>query len=248
VPINPSFSRNYKPPAFSLWSLTLIQFLSGLLVDASKDKGESLSLMLTGGRTTCKLYDYLASQGEFVTGKYSYYFGDERCVAPDHIDSNYGLARSTLFQGTEPHNVERIKGESSNPEDEAIRYSAILPYSIDILLLSVGEDGHIASLFPNSKALSQEQKVVYVTDAPKVPSNRITITPNVIHSAKQVIVMAAGNEKGKILARALIKPYDYNELPVRLTIGLTWILDHDASTAFKQYAPNEYHKTRIIYA
>jgi 6-phosphogluconolactonase len=226
----------------------IFQLISSLLVDATKDKGEALTLMLTGGRTASKLYDYLVSKGEFVTGKYSYYFGDERCVAPDHIDSSYGLARSTLFQGIEPHSIERIKGEASSPEDEAVRYSAILPNSIDILLLTVGEDGHIASLFPNGKALSQEQKVVYVSDAPKLPSNRITITPNVIHSAKQVIVMAAGNEKGKILARALIKPNDYDELPVRLTIGLIWILDHDASTVFKQHAPNEYHKTRIIYA
>jgi hypothetical protein len=81
-------------------------------------------------------------------------------------------------------------GEASNLETEAARYGARLPDEIGLILLSVGEDGHIASLFPNSTVLNSEHWVVFVANALKPPPRRITIAPSVIYNAKEVIVMA----------------------------------------------------------
>lgn len=143
---------------------------------------------------------------------------------------------------------ERIRGEAESPENEVIRYEALLPDEIDLVLLSVGEDGHIASLFPHSSALMSEANMAYVSDAPKPPSYRISITPRVILNAKHVIVMASGDVKGQVLARAQNSPDDISELPVRVTIGRTWVLDEEAASSFRRYAPKNHHRTKIIYA
>jgi 6-phosphogluconolactonase len=111
----------------------------------------------------------------------------------------------------------------------------------------VGEDGHIASLFPNSVAINNELKFVYVNDSPKWPSERYTITRRVIQSARNVIVMAAGKKKGNVLTRSLEDPNNFMELPVRLTIGRTWVLDKAAYKSFEQKKPLNILNTRIIH-
>jgi len=114
-------------------------------------------------------------------------------------------------------------------------------------MLSVGEDGHIASLFPYTEQIDSQQKVEPVNNAPKPPKNRITITPRVIQIAREVIVIATGEEKGKVLARALINTKETKELPVRLTIGSTGLLDKEAFTVFKiMHTTEDENNTNII--
>jgi len=143
-----------------------------------------------------------------------------------------------------------MRGEAKNVHIEAERYAKLLPQSIDVMLLSVGSDGHVASLFPNANSLNEIKKtVIAIEDSPKPPSKRITITKKVIKTAKNIVLMAEGEAKGEVLAKALLDPENINELPVRLTIGnrATWVLDQDAICAFNRTLPENSYNTRIIH-
>jgi len=121
------------------------------------------SVMLTGGRSAAQLYEAWAGLPEFCQlHNVHFYFGDERCVPPDHPESNFGLAMRTLFKhGVPPAcKVIRMAAEQADREAAAAAYEAQLPDKLDVLLLSVGEDGHIASLFPHSAALLETRRGV----------------------------------------------------------------------------------------
>ena len=226
-------------------STEICQFLSSNLYN------KNLSICLTGGRTAERLYSDEKIQLLLKKNLANYYFGDERCVASNHIDSNYNLVLSTLFSDGIPPDifVHKIRGDAPDADREAERYGKLLPEFLDILLLTVGEDGHIASLFPEHSLLSEESRLaITICDAPKPPSARITISPVVIRSAKKTIVMATGAKKGFVLAEALNNPKDISQLPVRLTVGATWVLDQSAAVAFREKKFPNLHGTRIVYA
>lgn len=228
-----------------------LELIEALLAELSQltTCGNIQSVLLTGGRSAKALYSQWCVVPEFDHYRSArFYFGDERCVSAEHVDSNYRMAAAAFSDVVHKDYFERIHGEADCPTEEAKRYNQLLPDVIDIVLFSVGEDGHIASLFPYSSVMKSEAKVVYISDSPKSPSERITITPRVILNAKHVIVMAVGNEKGRILAKALSKPQDIDELPVRLTVGRTWVLDKAATSVFQRNAPINKHNTRIVYA
>ena len=105
----------------------------------------------------------------------------------------------------------------------------MLPESLDIILLSLGMDGHIASLFPGNSALQQKTGSVVSVVGPKPPPERLTITPHAINPAKSTFLFARGKEKGKVLAEALKNPNDISSLPVRLVLDSTWVLDSYAA-------------------
>ena len=104
----------------------------------------------------------------------------------------------------------------------------MLPESLDIILLSLSLDGHIASLFPQSPSLLETHRTVILIVAPKPPTERLTITPIVIQSAKSIFVFVKGKEKGLVLAQALENPDDVVSLPLCLALGATFILDTEA--------------------
>jgi 6-phosphogluconolactonase len=221
-----------------------------IMVKLHADNESRLTIMLTGGRSAEALYKIWEKNSFLDHSKVVYYFGDERCVLPDHPDSNYAMAVSALFPRGIPKNCEikRMRGETADRNIEAERYSQLLPDSVDLVILSVGPDGHIASLFPDSSALKEMEKAIVPVISPKLPAKRLTISPKIIISAKNTVVMAAGKEKGRVLARALEDPDNINELPVRLTIGSTWLLDEAAAQSFKDSNQHNHHNTRIIYA
>jgi 6-phosphogluconolactonase len=99
-----------------------------------------------------------------------------------------------------------------------------LPDRLVLMLLSMGEDGHIASLFPHSAALKETNKRVLAILGPKPPYQRLTITPTVIRNARHVLVMALGQKKRAIYEEALRNPSDIDTLPARLVLDKTWIL------------------------
>jgi len=186
-------------------------------------------VMLTGGRSAAKLYKAWRNLPYFqqMTGV-SFYFGDERCVPPDHPESNYGMAMQTLFQNGVPAgcSVFRMDADAINLEAAAQRYADLLPDAVDVLLLGVGEDGHVASLFPNHVALQERQRRVLPIRGPKPPFERLTITPQVITKARLVFVLATGSAKAAMLSTALNNPNDIAVFPARLTLGGTWLMDH----------------------
>ena len=181
--------------------------------------------MLTGGRSAAQLYAAWARLPEFgrMTGV-DFYFGDERCVPPADPDSNVGLAMRTLFAAGVPEGcaVHRMEAESTDAAAAADRYGARLPQAIDILLFGVGEDGHIASLFPHSEALRETCRRVVAVVGPKPPPRRLTVTPPVIRHAQAVFVLAPG-AKAALRAAARQEPADIDALPARLVLGAIWL-------------------------
>lgn len=194
------------------------------------------NVMLTGGNTAERLYNYWSDTSVLPLKQMRFLFGDERCVSPRHVDSNYALAMRTLFaKGVPPGcSVIRIEAENSDRDAAARKYEEFLPKEIDVLLLGMGGDGHIASLFPYSAALRSTDRTVLPVAVPNLPHDRLTITPQVIVNAGSVFLLATGEEKGRVLAEALRSPEDFMSLPVRLTLGGTWLLDDPAARQVRQ--------------
>lgn len=192
-----------------------------------------ISLGLAGGNTVGPVYEHLAALPSVSRcwNAVSFYFGDERAVPPTHRDSNYRLAWETLLSripdATE--RIHRMEAERDDLDDAAREYEVLLPGSFDLLLLGVGADGHVASLFPGSPALDENERRVVPSfgGIPRVA--RLTITPRVLAEARKIIVMVSGSSKQAAVARALEGPVDTRACPAQLVRGATWILDHAAA-------------------
>jgi 6-phosphogluconolactonase len=189
-------------------------------------------VMLTGGTTAQPLYAHWAQISSLPLKSIRFLFGDERCVPPDHADSNYALVMNVLLAKgvSSGYSIARMEADNLDREAAAKSYEGMIPEVIDVLLLGMGTDGHIASLFPHDPALRSKQRKVVPVVGPKPPHERLTITPRVIAQARSVFVLATGAEKGRVLAEALKSREDFISLPVRLTLGGTWILDDEAGS------------------
>jgi 6-phosphogluconolactonase len=121
-----------------------------------------------------------------------------------------------------------MEGDRSDLEAAARDYEAKLPHAIDVLLLGLGDDGHIASLFPDSPVFSEPDRLVVPVTGSTAPHDRLTITPPVVTSANRIFLLAPGKEKGRVLAEALRAPDDIRSFPVLLTLRGTWLLDAEA--------------------
>lgn len=184
--------------------------------------------MLTGGQSAERIYAVWSEHPTFHQMRgVTFFFGDERCVPPSADDSNYGMAMRTLFQHGVPANcsVYRMEADDKNREAAATRYERALPQAIDVLLLGAGEDGHIASLFPGSEALREAHRDVLPVIGPKLPRDRLTITPKVIARARHVFVFAPGPSKAAVLSEATRAPSEFDVFPARLAINAVWLLD-----------------------
>lgn len=209
------------------WQIQTALFLQDAIKDILSVQGEC-SVMLTGGRSAEKVF---AAWGELLAfhqlTRVRFYFGDERCVSPCSSGSNYGMALRTLFKSGVPPgcSIFRIEADDTDFEAAAQRYAAGLPSEIDILLLGVGEDGHIASLFPGSAALQERKLKMVPVIGPRPYPERITITPILIRQARSLFVFADGPGKAAVLVKALECPGDVATLPARLVLHATWFLD-----------------------
>lgn len=192
------------------------------------------AVALAGGTTPRATYEVLATSAlarAVPWGGVEWYFGDERAVPPDGPDSNYRMTVEALFADREellPH-VHRMPADAPDPEAAAREYGRLLPDPLDVVLLGMGEDGHTASLFPGSPALEERVERVLPVTGPKPPHLRMTITPRVIESAREVLVLVSGASKAAALARALAGPVDVGAVPVQLARAGTWIVDAAAA-------------------
>ncbi len=205
---------------------------------------------LSGGTTPKELYAALAGP-DFSTklawSRVDFYFGDERCVLPDHPDSNFGMANETLFRPLkiQPEQVFRMPGEDNRPERAALQYEELLRKefqapapawpSFDLVLLGLGEDGHTASLFPGTQALDEREKLVVATTAPQGIKNRLTLTAPTINSARTIVFLVSGSSKATAVRLALeASGQGDRRVPVRLirpeTGRLIWLLDQTAAS------------------
>jgi 6-phosphogluconolactonase len=174
-----------------------------------------------------------------------FFWGDERDVPPTHPDSNYRLARETLLDkiGIPENNIHPIRPESGSPsvaavsyENELRRFFALQPGEIprlDLIFLGMGDDGHVASLFPHSEALNEKTHLVAAPWVAKFNSYRITLTLPVLNNAECVVFMIQGSSKAETLNRVLTGAWCPDQLPaqaVRPRAGeLLWLLDSAAA-------------------
>jgi 6-phosphogluconolactonase len=182
------------------------------------------SLVLAGGTTPKRCYELLA-QLPVEWGRVAVLFGDERCVPPNHPESNYRMAREALLDRVWPATVYRIPAELG-PEEGADAYAEVVANvaPLDLVLLGVGEDGHVASLFPGHPVLQADGLTAGVRDSPKPPPERVTLTLEALRDARSVLILATG--QGKAAAVALARR---GESPSGMIAGARWLIDRAAA-------------------
>lgn len=171
------------------------------------------SIALAGGGTPRHLYTLLASaefRGLTDWNRWQVFFGDERCVAPDHADSNYRMARETLLDHV-PIPAEQIHPmvyDPSAPQEAAAAYEARLYRHVDrendmpvldLVLLGLGHDGHTASLFPETDILDVRDRLVAAVHVEKLQSWRISMTYPLLDHARHICFMVAGENKQRVI-------------------------------------------------
>jgi 6-phosphogluconolactonase len=199
------------------------------------------SLALAGGSTPQHVYERLAEPPlveQVGWENVEIYFGDERCVPPDHADSNYRMAEEALLRRVPipREHIHRMKGEAPDTEAAAREYDRLMPARIDVLILGMGVDGHTASLFPNEPAMREHDRRIVPARSPNPPVLRLTITPPVIAGARAVLVIVSGSEKAAMVARALEGPHTLPEVPIQLARHRVWFIDKAAGAGLRRLA------------
>jgi 6-phosphogluconolactonase len=191
----------------------------------------SCALGVAGGRTPDPVYRELASGSSIDWQQVEVFFGDERAVPPDHPESNYRMVHLALLARVPipRRQVHRMEAERPDREAAAREYERLLPPRLDVLILGMGPDGHTASLFPGSAALDERRRLVVSVVGPKPPAERLTITPPVIEAARKVAVIATGDDKAAMVARAIEGPFAPTAVPVQLARRGVWFLDQVAA-------------------
>ncbi len=204
---------------------------------------------LSGGSTPRRMYEILSEGPRWAQIDWSgveFFWGDERMVPPEHPESNYGVAAATLLGklGIAPERIHRIHGELPDPEQAAARYRdelarvfAVpadgLPPIFDLILLGMGPDGHTASLFPFSQALTERRHWVVSHQVARLGTARITMTPPILNRAAEVRLLVTGSDKAGTLREVLLGARKPERLPVQLVVPeagrLVWLVDRAAA-------------------
>ncbi|MEE9553573.1 MAG: 6-phosphogluconolactonase [candidate division Zixibacteria bacterium] len=218
-----------------------------LLKLANEMGDRSLFIGLSGGNTPRVIYQRLAEE-PYKSGipwnRIHLFWGDERCVPPQHPDSNFGMVSESLLSriSIPGKNVHRLKGEN-RPDEEAEAYEKeirkIVPKSksgiprFDWIFLGLGTDGHTASLFPGSKSLEETKRICVAAIHPESGRKRITCTLPLINNAARISIFITGKDKGEIVAEILKGKEGHVKYPAAM-IGpsdgiLEWWMDKSAT-------------------
>jgi 6-phosphogluconolactonase len=203
-------------------------------VRLTEERGR-FTLALAGGSTPRRVHELLAEDPGFDWTKVEVFFGDERCVPPDHEASNFRMARETLLDRVpiREEAIHRIRGELP-PEDAAARYSEEMvrvlgrPPRLDLVLLGVGTDGHTASLFPGTPGLEAEERVAVATESPVEPVHRVSLSLRTLREARNVAFLATGAAKRDVVRR-ILEEGPSAERPASLVRPSDWFLDREAA-------------------
>ena len=215
-----------------------------LAEQAIRQRG-SFHLALSGGSTPRSLYQCLVQPAHSNQVDWQHvhvYFGDERCVPPDHEDSNYRMASQALLSHVPipMQNIHRIQGENDSALTGAEHYretlSQYLPHGndlpeFDLILLGMGDDGHTASLFPGTAAIEESEQTVAAVYVDKLDAWRISLTFPIINQARHVLFLIAGAGKAETLSK-VFDPETRTDFPVqhiRPAGELEWYLDEAAA-------------------
>jgi 6-phosphogluconolactonase len=232
----------------------LARAAAGLIVSKAREMlslRERFSLALSGGKTPVGIYRLLAEEpfkSQVDWAGVHLFWGDERCVPPDHPESNYRMTRESLIDRVliPPQNIHPIRGEME-PQEAAALYEKDLkafffpdveePPGIprfDLVLLGLGDDGHTASIFPGTAVLHESERWVVSCHVDKIKGWRVTLTPRLINAARHVLFLVSGRGKARCLKEVLQGSYRPDELPaqaIRPEAGkVTWMVDTEAAS------------------
>ena len=215
------------------------------MADAFTDDAGRFTVALSGGSTPKAMFQILAEKpfADSLPWRSSYFFwGDERCVPPDHPDSNFRMANEALLSKVPipSENIFRIPAEDEDHERAAANYSETLQTFIaeerpglDLVFLGMGADGHTASLFPGTTALRVNDRVAVGNYVEKFQSWRITLTADSINRARNIIFLVAGADKAPALKEVIRGPRNPEQYPSQLIEPshgtLLWMVDEAAA-------------------
>ncbi|MDA3822102.1 MAG: 6-phosphogluconolactonase [Bacteroidales bacterium] len=209
---------------------------------------EQVDIAISGGSTPTLFFRAMVKLNpQIAWEKIGIYWVDERCVEPDHSESNYGVALREFI--TPLHipmsSVFRMIGENDS-DLEAERYSNIIMDQVspemtfpvfDLVFLGLGADGHTASIFPNQMALWNIEKLCAVGIHPESGQKRVTITGHLINAAEKVVFLVSGNDKAEVVRQLIKNEGDYLDFPASLVKPhrgeLEWYLDEEAARLIK---------------
>jgi 6-phosphogluconolactonase len=210
------------------------------------NKHGRFAVVLAGGSTPKTTYEALARDysGELDWGRVHVFFGDERTVPPDHEDSNYRMAHEALLSRVPVGSVHRMRGELPPAEAAAAYEEELRKYfgpdgvpAFDLILLGLGEDGHTASLFPETSALDVTDRWVVANPVLKLETTRLTLTVPAINAARAVNFQVAGEGKAEALKEILEGDADPRAYPAKFIRpeggDLTWMVDKAAASLLK---------------
>lgn len=207
------------------------------------------TVALSGGSTPKLLYALLAAEpyrSSLPWRQAHVFWGDERCVPPDHPDSNFGLAKATLLDRVPipADQVHRMQAERDDLDGTARQYEAEIawtfavsrtgePPAFDLILLGLGPDGHTASLFPYTEALRETRRWVVRNFVPELRANRLTLTAPILNRGRTILFLVSGAGKAAIIHEVLEGQPNPEQLPAQLIRPkkgrLIWLLDTGAA-------------------
>ena len=225
----------------------LSQYAANLFVETANqsiEKRGRFLAALSGGSTPMRLYELLGNQFQNKVDWLCVHFfwGDERCVPVDDAGNSYGQTKKVFFDkiNIPDENIHRVLSDL-DPDSAAREYAHTLtafsepPLAwprFDLALLGMGDDGHTASLFPNSPVDVDLPALAVTANYQGRPANRVTLTPKVLNSSRNIIFLVAGKSKAATLNKVLNGDYLPEELPAQRIIpkdgNLDWLIDEEA--------------------
>ena len=193
------------------------KLFESIICEAAAARG-ACHLALAGGTTPHRLYQYLAAKG--ASGRVPWeearvFFGDERDVPHDHVESNYGMTQRTLLDHVPipPSRIHPMPADADDLAAAAAAYERTIRTFVpagpdgvpqfDLILLGMGGDGHVASLFPSIEPAAEEGRLVQACFVPVLGRHRMTFTFTLINAARNVILLVTGSDKADAVAGVL---------------------------------------------
>lgn len=221
-------------------------------LQAVKVRGR-FAVALSGGSTPRRLYEILAThpfRSDIPWSAVYAFWGDERCVPPGHPESNYGMAHAALLSRVPlpAENIHRFRTELGDPQSVASDYETALRKvfgirengfpRFDLILLGLGKDGHIASLFPGSPALREQRRWVMAPFVERLGAHRLTLTMPLLNEAHHLICLVSGEEKALALREVLEGEHRPEQQPaqeLRAARGrVRWLIDRAAASLLER--------------
>jgi 6-phosphogluconolactonase len=217
---------------------------------------KQINLALSGGNTPGLFFDRLAAEQQNPDNRTDWskvhlFWVDERCVAPMHPESNYGMTERKLlrFLDIDKSHIHRIRGEEE-PGSEAVRYGAEIRHTFhqysgipvfDWIFLGIGEDGHTASIFPDRLDLLQAAEICEATRHPETGQFRVTLTGPVIRQADRISFIVTGEAKSTVIRQIMNREPEAARYPANFILPLKgkadWYIDADAAKQLNLKGP-----------